>query len=472
MSGSLISHQYVENSPGSQEKNGSSSSQEKDDYSVNPNQKVYDMPHQLDHEVNGVKIYFAEQKPKMKWESKEESYSVQSVNGATVKSIKDKKEGDLKKLKKEFKNIQVLDSADNTKMLSDGTKLKKGESVKIKWEENIHQQDEDGKPAYDPLQINKASVKKKVWVVANCEGTSGNLSIQINENKLENGEQVYENPIKFLIGEEEKDKIEFKIDGRMVYQQEITLRPKSDDDLKKLVEKFDQRKDKNAFLYFKAEITETQNEITFPDETHEFLNKDGERLEIKYCSCCDYTVDNEGYVVGSKVTKNKIDSCNKTAMPNDVAIIVLHRTAGGKASGTLNHMKSEGYGAHFVIDYDGTIYHAISLNNKGSHMGVAQFQATKDAGWGNGNSIAIETCGYSYDKDGNKRIGAAGDKVPHDHWEEVTNEQAKSVACLLDFLITHYNLTINEVKVHEDLCSKEPLEGKTVYDAMLPYLCL
>ncbi|MCI3939176.1 hypothetical protein MQX03_18540 [Chryseobacterium aahli] len=280
MSDSLISHQYVENSPGLQEKNVESSSQEKDEYSVNPNQKVYDMPHQLDHEVNVVKIYFAEQKPKMKWENKEEPYTVQSVNGATAKAIKDKKEGDLKKLKKEIKNIQVLDSADDTKVLSDITKLKKAESVKIKWEENVRQKDAEGKPAFEYSQINKISIKKKVWVVANCEGTTGKLTIQINENKLENEDQIYENPIKFLIGQEEKDKIEFQIKGLITYSKEITLRPKSEDDLKKLIEKFDKRKDKNAFLYFKAEVTETQDEVKFPDDTHEFLNKDGERLEI------------------------------------------------------------------------------------------------------------------------------------------------------------------------------------------------
>lgn len=280
MSDNLISHQYVENSPASQEKNNNYSSQEKDDYSVNPNQKVYDMPHQVDHEVNVLKIYFAEQKPKMKWENKEESYTVQSVNGATVKTIRDKKDKDLKTQKKEIKNIQVLDSTADTKVLSDSTKLKKGESVKIKYEENVHQKGEDGKPAYDPLQINKAFVKKIVWVVANCEGTRGTLSIQINENKLKNEELVYENPIKFLIGDEEKDKIEFKLDDRMAYHQEITLRPKSDDNLKKLIEKFEKRADKNAFLYMKAEVRDTDDEVKFPDDTHEFLNTDGERLIV------------------------------------------------------------------------------------------------------------------------------------------------------------------------------------------------
>lgn len=176
-----------------------------------------------------------------------------------------------------------------------------------------------------------------------------------------------------------------------------------------------------------------------------------------------------GFINNHLVTIHKIDSCNKNAMTKKVEIIVLHRTAGGAASGTLTHMKNKGYGAHFVIDYDGTVYQTIGLNKKGSHMGIAQFQSTKNAGWGNSNSIGIETCGYSYDRDGNKRIGSKYDKITHHHWELVTDQQAKAVACLLEFLLYSFNLSINNVKVHEKLCSKEPNEGQDVYNAMLPY---
>ncbi|MCT2560900.1 N-acetylmuramoyl-L-alanine amidase [Chryseobacterium herbae] len=176
-----------------------------------------------------------------------------------------------------------------------------------------------------------------------------------------------------------------------------------------------------------------------------------------------------GFIENKLVTKNKIDSCNKNSMPSEVKIIVLHRTAGGKAAGTLSHMKTEGYGAHFVVDYDGTVYQTIGLDKKGSHMGVRPYAATVEAGWGNKNSIGIETCGYSYDKDGNKRVGAKYDKIPHHHWETVTDAQSKSIACLLKFLLNHFSLDLDDVKVHEKLCQKEPNEGQDVYNAMLPY---
>ncbi|HCA09383.1 hypothetical protein [Chryseobacterium sp.] len=254
-----------------------SDEQQKDSYAANPNQKTYDIPHQVDHEVNVVKIYFAKQVPKMTWEKKEETYPVKS--GGLVSDVKKKYE------KKGRRNIQ----ADK----EDSVKLKAKEEVKITWEEEV-QEMKEGKPVFDYEKIDKTTVKKKVWVVANCQGTSGKLSVEIHENKLTNPENVYENPVKFLDEETEKTTIEFSINGTQVYAKEITLRPKSDPDLKKLIEKFTKRKDLNAFLYFKAEVKETQDKAVFPDDTHEFLNKESERFEISGTPCyCnrDITVD-------------------------------------------------------------------------------------------------------------------------------------------------------------------------------------
>src|SRR5690606_1391332 len=95
-------------------------------------------------------------------------------------------------------------------------------------------------------KIAKAKIKEKVWVVATCNGTTGKLSIEISENKLTNAEAVYDNPVKFLIGEEEKTKIEFEIYKDIIvtpntYAKEITLQPKSKEDVKALIDKFDKR---------------------------------------------------------------------------------------------------------------------------------------------------------------------------------------------------------------------------------------
>ncbi len=261
---------------------------------------------------------------------------------------------------------------------------------------------------------------------------------------------------------------------------ELKLRPKEDATLKEWRKKVGDSTEKKAFLHLKVKA-EASEEVTYYNEDEAtpgtttdkgiFQNKKDKWFETVIDACTEGIVT-KGFINNEFIRNNAIESCNKNLMSEKVRIIVLHRTAGGKAAGTLSHMEKEGYGAHFVVDYDGQVYQAIGINKKGSHMGVKQFQSTKTAGWGNDNSIGIETCGYSLDKDENKRVGTKYNKIPHDHWEPVTQEQAKSVACLLKFLLGYFSLTLDDVKVHEKLCSKEPNEGQDVYDSMISFFNL
>ena len=256
----------------------SNSEQSTDTYSTDPNQIVYDQAHQVDFEVEVLSVYFAEQKPNMIWEAKSEKYTVKS--GGNPASVK------VKFTKKDRRKI-VADLADNVA-------LKAGQVVTISWEEEVQAKDATGKPKFDYVKLDKAKIKDKIFVVANCNGTNGKLSIEINENKLTNEVLVYTNPVKFLIGEVEKTKIEFTVNNTFVYAQEITLRPKTDEDLKTLIDKFDKRKNKNAFLYFKAQVTDTKDEVKYADNSQEFLNKNNSQFEILGTPCyCnrDITVD-------------------------------------------------------------------------------------------------------------------------------------------------------------------------------------
>ncbi|MFD1259700.1 N-acetylmuramoyl-L-alanine amidase [Entomomonas asaccharolytica] len=189
------------------------------------------------------------------------------------------------------------------------------------------------------------------------------------------------------------------------------------------------------------------------------------------CFCTkDVSLNSEKFMLHDKVTNSRVPSCNTSARfsREAVKIIVLHRTASGAAQGIINHMNNAGYGAHFVVDnqrgVDGTIHQAISINRPGSHMGVGQFAETKKNGWGNQSSIGIEVCGYSFKADGSFNVGA---KNEHSYWEKVTDAQAQSVACLVRYLTRYFGLTIDDVKCHEDLCSKTVNEGRDVYNAMI-----
>ena len=169
---------------------------------------------------------------------------------------------------------------------------KGGENVTIKYKKKIRDD-------ISFQKITETKIKKKIWVIAICDGLKGKLTVEINENKLTNTELVYENPVKFLIEKEEKTKIEFdlskdKTKEPNVFAKEITLQPKTNEDVKKLIEKFNKRTDKKAFLFLKGEITETTDQVIYPNQEHEFKNKDKERLEVLGTPCyCDrdITVD-------------------------------------------------------------------------------------------------------------------------------------------------------------------------------------
>ena len=175
--------------------------QTKETYTASPNQIVYDQVHQMDFQVEVLTVYFAEQKPKMIWEAKTEVYPVKK--GGTPADVK------KRFIKGNRRNI-VTD-------LADSVKLKAGQTVNVSWEEQIQEKTANGALKFDYNKLNKAKVNSKVFVVANCNGTNGKLTLEINENKLTNEELVFENPIKFLIGENEKTKIEFTINNTNIY---------------------------------------------------------------------------------------------------------------------------------------------------------------------------------------------------------------------------------------------------------------
>ena len=110
-------------------------------FDANPNQKVYDMPHQVDHLVEVFDIYFAEQVKIYKNEPKSEV--VKATKNTTVKAI-------LAPFKKDKKKLNITSTPCDPK-----TVVKKGESVTVNWEEKVHAKDENGKLQYDYPKINK-----------------------------------------------------------------------------------------------------------------------------------------------------------------------------------------------------------------------------------------------------------------------------------------------------------------------------
>jgi N-acetyl-anhydromuramyl-L-alanine amidase AmpD len=448
------------------------------EFNVNPNQIAYDINHLVDHEVNVVEIYFAEKAKKYKWVPKQETYTVKS--GGKIKDVIEKYK------KKTRRNITTDPSHTND--------LKKGDKIKVSWEE----QEDDG---FEFKKIKKIDLGKKIFIVAICAGAKEQLEIEIHENIQKEKELIYDNPIKFLIADAEKTQIKFTISANKTqYEQEITLRPKDDKDLEKLEEKFNKRSKKEAYLFLKAAVTGTDDTVKFPNNKNEFLNVDGERFIVKNCGCIKYFIKAD-QLNGPNVIYTKAGSgVSGNVGIQKIIAIILHRTAGSTTSGAVASSK----GAHFYVDgasgTDGEIFQAIKLDKYTNHI-MNSTARTSHLDIQTENSIGIETVGMAYKYIGegeNKKLyniyeiekmqknsKYVGKVAPSTvviskgytdsdnntyYWDTLTDAQIKSVKCLVKTLMDAYSLTVSDIYVHEEIQSKTAGEGAVVKEAIIDLL--
>jgi N-acetyl-anhydromuramyl-L-alanine amidase AmpD len=447
-------------------------------YNANPNQKVYDTAHVVDHEVNVLAIYFAEKVKKYKWIPKQDTYTVK--NGGKISDVIDK-------YKKPTRRNIITDP-------NPTTPLKKGDIINVSWEE----QEDDG---FEFKKINKADLGKKVFVVANCIGAKGKLEIEIYENLQTEKEAIYTSPIKFLIADAEKTKIEFTLTtDKTQYEQEITLRPKDDKALEVLEEKFGKRTKKEAYVFLKANVTGTDDTIKYPSDKNEFLNKDGERFVVKNCGCIKYFIKSEELNGPNVVLTKSGNSVSGHAGVQAIKAIILHRTAGSTTAGAIAHSK----GTHFYVDgakgTDGEIFQPVKLDKYTNHIMNATAR-TSHLDIQTENSIGIETVGMAYVYYGEgedkklitiyelEKVQKNSKYVPKSapestiiskaytgsdgstfYWDALTEAQIKSVKCLVKTLLDNYSLTVNDIYTHEEIQSKTAGEGAVVKEAIIGLL--
>ena len=91
-----------------------------------------------------------------------------------------------------------------------------------------------------------------------------------------------------------------------------------------------------------------------------WLDLQGKWFELKNCLCCFNSIDKDGILDHPKIIKNRVTALENGKL-NKVNAIILHRTEGSSAKQTLISFET-GIGTHFLIEKDGTIYQAASLN--------------------------------------------------------------------------------------------------------------
>lgn len=192
--------------------------------------------------------------------------------------------------------------------------------------------------------------------------------------------------------------------------------------------------------------------------------------ELSSCICSETYPVESGFINHARVIKNHvsvIEHDNFSDAKTSVQKIILHRTAGGTTEACIRAFKSgrknksggiDHYGTHFIVGKDGIITQTANLNKKTWHC----------KGW-NSKSVGIEVVGYAIDKNGKPTLGLKGQN-PVAGWENLTDKQAKSVACLVKALLNYYDLDKTNIDCHEHLAAKEEGEGQIVYNAIKDYL--
>lgn len=207
------------------------------------------------------------------------------------------------------------------------------------------------------------------------------------------------------------------------------------------------------------------------------------------------TIGADGFLTDPGITRTPVAWVQHDAMPQ-VNGIVLHRTESSTASSTLDSWRSrtDGVGAHFLIDRDGTIHQTASVDRQAWHVGPIRSrgevegtisredQREVDAARGgraewtgtaaravgrleatrpyperyptNGDSIGIEVVG---------RYNAATRT-----WDAPTPEQRASINRLVGSLQTNFGLNDNDVYQHDVISRKTPGEGAGLYAPAVP----
>ncbi len=145
---------------------------------------------------------------------------------------------------------------------------------------------------------------------------------------------------------------------------------------------------------------------------------------------------------GLDITRYNIPSA-KHGTNTKVNKIITHRTSGGDFQSKAARLNEEGLGAHFTINYDGSVHQVGEETDKMWHSGPK----------GNPNSIGIEVVG--------RHLGAKKG------WETMTDKQVNTLGVLSNYLVKKYGIDSESIIPHADIAAKQPTEGYTVRDAIL-----
>ncbi|MCF6350177.1 MAG: N-acetylmuramoyl-L-alanine amidase [Flavobacteriaceae bacterium] len=370
----------------------------------------------------------------------------------------------------------------------------------------------------------KATLGEEVYIIIKTENLDG---IEIEINVMQGKEKLLaekdrticllkddKKKIKTIVGEYAKnDKITNKEDFKDWAIAKVTLAPKEEKTLKSYTKALKDATDKKTYLFLAVNAcTDIEDQTIFYkdgkiDKTstpNYYLNEKDKWLELKGCECCNMKIKKDGYIDNGKITKEQIKTLEQNKL-DKVNAVILHRTVTSNKKSAINSFKT-GVGTHFLVAKDGKIYQTASLNNYTYHVGHIKSKAyennislkeelkiikgfrklkpNKSATRAehkyeikktypkrypyNEDSIGIEVVGMPIDKNGNSTIKAK--EIVG--WQSIPEKQAKSISCLVKFLLEEYNLTSDDIYTHEQISRKTKGEGGEVFNIIKKFLNL
>lgn len=439
--------------------------------------------------VEVLDAYFAEAEIEKVFEGKEDIYTVQS--GDNLERIATKKGTTAEAIIESDPNIteQNKNSIQVGQEISLSSQTEKGEKINFK-------------------RLNKTTVGKEAYIIVKTKDfANGTLKINVKQGKKD-GIAVQDKPIPVTVQDKRKVSIEAKVESlssseylnKTDYEDmaivKITFDPGNKNDLESWQGKLEELDNKKTFLYLlvDAHSNNADKEVIYhgrnpnahgePDKSskkNRWLDMEDKWFELSGCSCCTAEVDQDGFVNHSKFTKKQITQLEKGNL-NSVHAIVLHRTVNSSANQTFDSFEN-GIGTHFLVGKDGKIYQTASLNKLTYHVGkikskcyennsCSEDEQTKIKGWGwaptkiyNHEKKKSYPDRYPMNQD-SIGIEVVGDYV-NEKWDNIPDIQVKSVVCVVNFLLNHYNLKkAEDIYEHEDVSYKTEGEGSTVHNAI------
>lgn len=193
-----------------------------------------------------------------------------------------------------------------------------------------------------------------------------------------------------------------------------------------------------------------------------------------------FIVDKDGWISDSKITKEHRVAIEHSPIAL-INAVVLHRTDSLNATSVLNAWKTQKEGAHFLVSETGKIFQTASLKKQCWHVGKIYSKCETVSSCSDEDSKAMEAILHRKDINWGKKFGLITQRelkkdypirFPHNHDSlgievvgviskdseiyEIPNKiQLDSLFWLLDKLVSHYRLTIQDIYAHGKIAHKD-----------------